>query len=129
MLDMTVRKYPIIGGSMENKAANFDSLRKDSKLLKDYGNYLISKRKENRFLDLNQTNKIVKSFVAEKRQGGEKLTALGAMLLIAPDPITDAAAVPVLAAAQILKLRSEKKNDLRRIVEGARASLISLSSL
>lgn len=114
---------------MEDKEANFNSLRKDSKFLKDYSNYLILKRNANRFLDLKETNRNLISFVTDKRQGGEKLTALGALLLIAPDPITDAAAVPVLAAAQILKLRSEKKNDLRRIVEGAREGLTLLSSL
>ncbi len=114
---------------MENSEANFDSLHNDSKFLKDYSNYLNSKNNADRFLDLKETNKTLKSFVDEKRKGGERLTALGALLLIAPDPITDAAAVPVLAAAQILKLRSEKKNDLTRIVESARDSLTLLSSL
>jgi hypothetical protein len=114
---------------MENKTSTFDALRKDSKFLQNYSGFLVSKRDANRFLDLKETNKVLKSFVAEKRHGGERLTALGAALLIAPDPITDAAAVPILAAAAILKLRSEKKNDLRRIVESASESLTLLSSL
>lgn len=113
---------------MEGKRQSFEGLRKDAKFLNNYSS-LVSKCNSIRFLDLKKTNKILRSLIAEKRQGGERLTRAGAILLIAPDPITGAAALPVLALAQILKFKNEKKNDMRRVLDRVNSDLTLLFSL
>lgn len=102
--------------------------RNDARLIKEFVKGVKSKPDSSRILELKKTNKILKSFVVEKRSGGQKLTQLAALLLITPDPVTDAAALPVLLAAGIAKMRSKKQNDIQRIVEGAGSSLTSLFS-
>ena len=106
----------------------FRDLRKTSQFVKKYGTVLKSKRMNER-LDLNETKKLVNSFVISKRNGGQRLTHAGALLLISPDPFTGAIAVPLLLMAQVLRLRSKKKSDIQRILEGANGDLTSLLSL
>jgi hypothetical protein len=107
---------------------NFERLRKDSKFLREYCPILDLRNKE-RVIDLKKTNEKLRSLVTQKRTGGQRLTQAAAVLLITPDPITDLAAVPVLAAAQIVKMRSKKQSDVQRMMEGANRDITSLFSL
>lgn len=107
---------------------NFQRLRNDSRFLREYGSYLDSKSKE-RVLDLKKTNQSLRSFVIEKKTGGQRLTQAAAILLLTPDPITDAAAVPVLVAAQVVKMRSKKQSDMQRVLESANEIVASIFSL
>ncbi len=106
---------------------SLDKVRKDARLLRDYGNHIETKNRE-RFVELRKTNNTLRSLVTEKRTGGQKLTQAAAVLLLAPDPITGAAALPVLLAAQIKKMKSEKRSDLQRILDGANENFTSLLS-
>jgi hypothetical protein len=103
-------------------------LRRDSGLLREFGE-LQKETRRDRILELKKTNETLKSLVIEKKSGGQRLTQAAALLLLAPDPITDAAAVPVLVAAQVMKMKSKKQSDLQRVLEGAHRSMSDLSSL
>jgi transposase len=107
---------------------NFQRLRNDSRFLREYGSYFDSKSKE-RVLDLKKTNQTLRSFVTEKKTGGQRLTQAAAILLLTPDPITDAAAIPVLVAAQVVKMRSKKQSDMQRVLESANEIVASIFSL
>lgn len=105
-----------------------ESIKKDARFLNAYS-CLVSSKARTRYLDLKETNKILKSLVQEKREGGEKLTRVGALLLFTPDPVTSAIAIPVLFAAQTMRIRSKKKSDLQRIIEAAQNGFTLLLSL
>jgi hypothetical protein len=107
---------------------DLERVRKDSKFLREFAGYLDSKSKE-RVIELEKSNEILKSLVTQKRSGGQRLTQAAALLLLTPDPITDAAAIPVLLAAQVVKMRSKKQSDMQRILEGARKEITTLFSL
>jgi hypothetical protein len=105
-----------------------EKLRKESKFLREYCPILESRSKE-RAINLKKTNENLRSLVAKKRTGGQRLTQAAAVLLITPDPVTDLAALPVLAAAQIVKMRSKKQSDMQRMMEGVTSDIASLFSL
>ncbi len=107
---------------------DLERVRKDSRFLREFASYLDSKSKD-RIIRLQKSNEILKSLVTQKRSGGQRLTQAAALLLITPDPITDAAAIPVLLAAQVVKMRSKKQSDMQRILEEARNEITSLFSL
>ena len=69
----------------------------------------------------------VSGLVRERKNYGDKLLQAGAVLLIIPDPITDAAAIPVLAAGKILS--SRQSSNLKDIYSDLSKTLTSLASL
>lgn len=111
---------------MSSKAT--ERFRNDARLLNVCANFAKDRANSPRLLELKKTNNLLKTFVVEKRTGGQRLTQIAALLLLTPDPITDAAAIPVLMAAGIVKMRSEKRNELQRVVEGVRGNITSLLS-
>jgi hypothetical protein len=96
--------------------------------LGEYCAGLESKSKE-RITDLKKANENLRSFVTEKRTGGQRLTQAAAVLFITPDPITGLAGIPVLAAAQIVKMKSKKQSEMQRVMDGVNREITSLFSL
>jgi hypothetical protein len=102
-----------------------EKIRSDSHFIRGYTRYLDTKSRE-RFIDLKKTNDTIRSLLTEKKTGGRRLTQAAAVLLAIPDPVTDAAAVPVFIAAQMMKMRSRKESEMQRIMNEANSSLSSL---
>jgi hypothetical protein len=73
-----------------------------------------------------KTNSAVKDLVKERKDHGKKLLTLGAALLIMPDPITDAAAVPVLVAGKIMQ--SRHSISVKNVYDEMRQTLNQISS-
>ncbi len=97
--------------------------KKDARFLREYAG-IASERGQ--YLDLGKTNSVIRDLVRKKGEGGDKLVKAAAILLICPDPITGAAALPLLAAAKIKS--SKKSSDLSRIYESVNKIATSLSS-
>jgi hypothetical protein len=76
---------------------------------------------------LHETNSTVKDLVKERRDTGKKLLTLGAALLIMPDPITDAAAVPVLIAGKVM--HSRHPVNIKNVCDEMRQTLTQISSI
>ncbi len=77
-------------------------------------------------LELAKANKEIRQFSKKRREGGDTLVKAAAILLICPDPVTGAAALPLLAAAKIKS--SKKSSDLQRVYESANKIITSISS-
>ena len=75
---------------------------------------------------LHETKAIVKDLVKDRKDSSKKLLALGAALLIMPDPITDVAAVPVLVAGKVMQ--SRHAINVKNVYEEMRQTLNQLSS-
>ncbi len=108
--------------------SNIEKIRSQARFINGYSRFLDSKGRE-RLLELKKTNAMLRSFVMQKRTGGLKLTQAAAVLLTIPDPVTDVAAIPVLIAAQIMKMKSKKRSEIQRILEGVNSNFTSLFSL
>ena len=98
--------------------------RKNASLVKT-ATSLLSERQ--RMPSLAKTNSTLTGLVKNRTDHGKKLLALGTALLIAPDPITDAAAVPVLIAGKLMQRRHS--SNLKNVYEEMHQTLSSLSSL
>jgi hypothetical protein len=72
------------------------------------------------------TRSSIKDLTKKRSDMGKKLLTLGAALLIMPDPITDAAAIPVLIAGKVLQ--SRQASNVKNVYDEMRQSLSSLSS-
>jgi len=99
-------------------------MKRNASLIKD-GTSLISER--HLPLSLRETNDTVKGLVKERRDTSKKLLTLGAALLIMPDPITDAAAVPVLIAGKVMQ--SRYSICTKNVYDEMRQTLNQISSL
>ena len=108
--------------------SEFDRLRKDARFFRHYSSFLDLKSRE-RILELRRTNAMLRSFVVEKRTGGQRLIQLAAVLFAIPDPITGAAGVPVLIAGQLTKMKSSKRTEIQRVFDGVNWNISSLISL
>jgi hypothetical protein len=76
---------------------------------------------------LSETNSKLKDVVKQRSNPSKKLLALGTALLIMHDPITDAAAVPVLIAGKIFQ--SRQSSNIKDVYEELGRSLAAISSL
>ena len=76
---------------------------------------------------LRETNHDLRELVKERPNNGKKLLALGAALLIAPDPITDVAAVPVLIAGKVMQ--SRHAIGIKTVYDEMRETLNQVSSI
>ena len=76
---------------------------------------------------LSETNRKLKDVVKHRSNPAKKLFALGTALLIMPDPITDAAAVPVLIAAKVFQ--SKQSSNVKDVYTELRQAMNSISSL
>ena len=101
-----------------------EPVRKNAGMVKT-ATTLLSERQ--RMPSLADTNSSLKGLVKNRPDHSKKLLALGTALLIAPDPITDAAAVPVLIAGKLLQRR--QASSLKHVYEELHHTLSSLSSL
>ena len=101
----------------------FQRAKKDAKFLKEYSDIA---KERSRALELGKANGEIHKLVKKRGEGGDRLTKAAAILLICPDPITGAAALPLLAAAKIK--RSKKSSDLSRVYESINNISTSLSS-
>lgn len=77
-------------------------------------------------LELGKANGNIRKFVTKRREGGDTLVKAAAILLICPDPVTDAAGLALLAAAKVKS--SKKSSDLERVYESVNKISTSLSS-
>ncbi|MHB8565955.1 MAG: hypothetical protein ACYC7D_03055 [Nitrososphaerales archaeon] len=100
------------------------SPRREAVFLNEFGKRVEDSSKT---LNLAETNSNLKGLVRERKNYGDSLLKAGAILLIIPDPITDAAAVPVLAAGKILS--SRQSSALKDIYTDLSKALTSLSSI
>lgn len=78
-------------------------------------------------LGVKKSNESLKDLVKERKNYGAPLLKAGAVLLIIPDPITDAAAIPVLAAGKILS--SRQGSNVKEVYGDLAKSLSSLKSI
>jgi hypothetical protein len=97
--------------------------KKDVSFLNEYSK-IAKERVSN--LELGKVNSELHQLVKKKGEGGDKLVKAAAILLICPDPVTGAAALPLLAAAKIKSAR--KSSDLSRVYEGINKIASSFSS-
>lgn len=97
--------------------------KKDAKFLKEYSNIVAQRAQP---LELGKVNREIRQFTKKKREGGDTLVKAAAILLICPDPATDAAGLALLAAAKIKS--SKKSSDLERVYESANKIITSISS-
>jgi hypothetical protein len=104
-------------------ATSLENVRKSAVLVKDASS-LIAERKPPS--SLRESNALVKDLVKERRDTGKKLLTLGAALLIMPDPITDAAAVPVLIAGKVMQKR--QSIGVKNVYDEMRQTLNQISS-
>lgn len=88
---------------------------------------LSERAKTKKLLDLKKTNNELKQLTKQRRLGGERVTALAAMLLLTPDPVTSLASLPMFAVAQMMKSR-RKSSDLGRVLDNARSEITGLNS-
>jgi hypothetical protein len=111
-------------GKIRILSLSLTSVRKNASLVKT-ATKLVSDR------DLppssDETNSTLKSLVKSHSTTGKKLLALGTALLIMPDPITDAAAVPVLIAGKFLQ--SRQSANIKDVFDEARNALAAISSV
>lgn len=101
-----------------------DTSRRNVSLVKDAANSLAERITLPSFRD---TNSVVKDLVKERKNTGKKLLTLGTALLIMPDPITDAAAVPVLIAGKVMQAR--QSIGVKNVYEEMRQTLSQISSI
>ena len=102
---------------------NLQRAKKDARFLREYSE-IASERSQS--LELGKANSEIHDLVRKKGEGGDKLVKAAAILLICPDPITGAAALPLLAAAKIKS--SKKSSDLSRVYESINNLATSISS-
>ncbi len=98
-------------------------VRKNADLIKDATRLLSERQKPPCF---RETNTTVKDLVKQRKDTGKKLLTLGAALLIMPDPITDAAAVPVLIAGKMMQ--SRQAISVKNVYDEMRNTLNQISS-
>ena len=103
---------------------SLEPMKKDARLIKN-ATGLLSERPLPP--SLKSTTASLKGLTKKRSDHGKKLLALGTALLIAPDPITDAAAIPVLIAGKMLERRQTV--NLKNVYEEMGRTLSSLSSL
>jgi hypothetical protein len=101
--------------------ARGERARKDAVFLRDFGQDIRELSKTR----LASNKDALKSLLHAKATGSPRLTKLGLALLLTPDPITSAAAVPVLIAGRIVGRR--KTSDIQRIIEEANMMVSSVS--
>ena len=107
-----------------NLSQSLATMKKNTSLIKT-ATGLISERSPPP--SLKETNSSLKDLVKKRGDTGKKLLALGTALLIMPDPITDAAAIPVLIAGKVLQ--SRQGSNLKNVYDEMRQTLNSISAL
>ena len=96
---------------------------KDAKFLNEYSKIV---KERSKGVELGNANSEIGKFVKKRRDGGDTLVKAATVLLICPDPITGAAALPLLAAAAA---KSRKKStDLERVYRSVNEIASALSS-
>ncbi len=112
------------GRRLEILSQSLEPLKNDVRLIKSAAGLLSDRPVPP---SLKSTNASLKGLTKKPSDHGKKLLALGTALIIAPDPFTGAAAIPVLIAGKMLERR--RPIDLKNVYEEMGKSLSSLSSL
>lgn len=124
---------PRLNGESENKRPNLESWSQKASLENSRRNAFLIKEATAELShrqappSLKETNHNLKDLVKDRPDNGKKLLALGTALLIAPDPITDVAAVPVLIAGKAMQARHAI--GVKNVYEEMRHTLNQISSI
>src|SRR5579875_232983 len=78
-------------------------------------------------LRVKETSESLKGLTRQRRNYGDSLIKAGVALLVIPDPITDAAAIPVLAAGKLLS--SRQSSNLKDVYNNLSKSLSNLKNI
>jgi len=100
-----------------------ETLRKKVSLIRESASLVSQRELPPSFHKMNSQ---LKDLVKTRRDTSKKLLTLGAALLIMPDPITDAAAVPVLIAGKVMQAR--QSINIKKVYEELNSSLSQISS-
>ncbi|MGI0092093.1 MAG: hypothetical protein ACREBS_10320, partial [Nitrososphaerales archaeon] len=97
--------------------------KKDAKLIGE-GVKIISSRPNQP--KMSEANKAIRDVVRKRSNAGKNMLRLGTALLITPDPVTSAAAIPLLVGGKILHAR--KDANVNEVYEELRKALKAISS-
>ena len=100
-----------------------NTVKEEARLIKEATRIVSTRPQPQKF---SGANKAVKDVMREQSNVGKNMLKLGTALLITPDPITSAAAVPILIGGKMLHARNGA--NVKEVYEELRKTLNAISA-